>query len=80
MDEKLFELNFAVDSLKDGKGGIRFDHTAEDLNRMTTETLEYQNAVIDAIKATLDKERNFENVALPFAIRESNGGSVEMVI
>lgn len=47
---------------------------------MTDDILSYQQAVIDQIKATLDKERNFENVALPFAIRESNGGAVEMVI
>lgn len=80
LDEKLFELNDIVTGLKDGKGGLRFDHSAEEINRMTDDLLAHQQGVVDRMVSVLDTERNFENVVLPFAIRESNAGTVGLVI
>jgi Zn-dependent oligopeptidase len=82
LDESLYAraVNGAVDGLKDGNGGLRFDHTAEEIYQMTDDILRYQRGVVDDIVSTLDRERNFENVARPFALKESNGGTVELVL
>jgi hypothetical protein len=76
----LYEWNPIIAGISDGNGGIRFDHTPEELLQIAEDNLVYEHRVLSEIMALPQAERNFLTVAHRNAMRESNAAAVRLVL
>lgn len=61
-------------------GGVRFNHTAEELPLITEAILSHGNGIIYKIMDVPEGERTFLNTMIPFAQMESDFDAVEGAI
>ena len=76
---ELFTVNKILDGISDGAGNIRWNHTADEMKKITDETLAYCEETINKIAKVPESERTYENTIVPFAELEANAGPVASV-
>ena len=71
-----------LEPVLDGKGGLRFDHSAKELDKLTEDFIAHARQVRDEI-LNIDSPtvaRTFKNTMLPFAQMESDSTTFNMVL
>ena len=69
---ELFSANEILDGISDGAGGIRWNHTVDEMKKITSDTLAYCEDVISKIAEVPGSDRTYENTIAPFAELEAN--------
>jgi Zn-dependent oligopeptidase len=57
----------ALEPILDGKGGIRFDHSAEELHSLTEDFLSHAHSTMNDIIDFNGEKRTFENTMIQFS-------------
>ena len=76
---ELFTANKILNGISDGAGNIRWNHTTDEMKKITDETLAYCEETISKIEEVPDSERTFDNTIVPFAELEANAVTVASV-
>lgn len=68
-------------SISDGKGGIRFDHSPDELEKLVDDFLAHSQKVLDDIvNMPESKTHTFENTAKPFSQMEADSAAFSSVL